>query len=69
MLKGREEANAYLMMEIDDFLDELKESYDDDLVEKRFERRIESVQLETEDEIQDRIETLLQELRDLRRER
>lgn len=65
MLTGREEANSILMMEIDDFLDELKESFDDDLVEERFERRLESVQLDSRDKIIDRIEVLLKELDDL----
>lgn len=62
MLKGREEAEAYLSMEIDDFLDELKESYDDDLVDKKFERELEKVQLEDDEEILDRVRTLLGEL-------
>jgi hypothetical protein len=62
MLRGREEAEAILSMRIDEFLDELKESYDDDLVEKMFERKLERVQIEDDKEIIERIETLLGEL-------
>lgn len=64
MLRGREEAETTLMMEIDEFLDELKESYDDELVDKRFERRLEKVHLKDDEEIIDRIKTLLGELND-----
>jgi hypothetical protein len=62
MLTGREEAEATLSRKIDEFLDELKQSYDDDLVDKKFERELEKVQLEDDKEILKRVRTLLGEL-------
>ena len=41
MLSAKEEAEAALMREIDNFIDELQETYDDDLVESALSRKAE----------------------------